>query len=66
MVSPVHERMPVMLSGDALWDWLADQPKQLINLLRPYPADRMERFPGVHSGQPPGVDTPELIQPVPI
>src|SRR5512135_3759995 len=32
LVRPVHERMPVMLSGDAMWAWLGqDKPQDLLS-----------------------------------
>ena len=63
VVAPVHERMPVMLSGDALWAWLADgKPDQLVGLLRQFPAERMERYPVSTLVNRPEIDTPELVQ----
>lgn len=65
MVAPVHERMPVMLSGDAMWEWLGlDQPEQLLGLLRPYPPAKMERIPVSTLVNRPEVESPELILPV--
>jgi putative SOS response-associated peptidase YedK len=64
-VKPVHDRMPVMLSGDALWDWLElDQPIALQGLLRPYPADQMTRFPVSTLVNKPEINSPELVEPV--
>jgi putative SOS response-associated peptidase YedK len=65
LVAPVHERMPVMLSDDNLWDWLSEgQPNQLTSLLRPYPADGMARFPVSTQVNRPEIDSPELVQPI--
>jgi putative SOS response-associated peptidase YedK len=62
-VAPVHERMPVMLSGDALWDWLENAPaEKLTGLLKPYPADAMTRYPVATLVNRPELDTPELIK----
>lgn len=37
-VSPVHSRMPVVLTKETMWDWLEqDDPKVLESLLRPLP-----------------------------
>jgi putative SOS response-associated peptidase YedK len=67
IVATVHERMPCMLSGDALWDWLAfDQPIQLMGLLRPYPSEKMERFPVSTLVNRTDMDAPELILPAAI
>ncbi len=65
-VAPVHIRMPVMLAGDALWQWLdpAEQPGSLIKLLKPFPADRMERYPVSNLVNSPAVDSPELVIPL--
>lgn len=66
-VAPVHQRMPVMLSGDAMWDWLSlEQPAALMSLLRPYPAGQMVRFPVSTMVNRPDVDSPELVQPLAI
>lgn len=46
LVRPVHDRMPVMLSGDALWAWMGEGSQQdLLALLRPYPPEAMVRYP---------------------
>jgi putative SOS response-associated peptidase YedK len=62
-VAPVHERMPVMLSGDALWEWMDNTPaEKLTGLLKPYPADAMTRYPVATLVNRPELDTPELIK----
>ena len=64
-VSPVHVRMPVMLSGDSLWRWLEPgDPPALQALLQPYPADQMIRFPVSALVNRPEIDSPELIKPL--
>jgi putative SOS response-associated peptidase YedK len=64
IVQPVHERMPVMLSGDALWAWLEDAPPaELISLLQPYPAGDMVVHPVSAQVNRSGIDTPELVIP---
>jgi putative SOS response-associated peptidase YedK len=64
-VSPVHERMPVLLSGDAMWDWLEiENPLHLMGLLKPYPAEKMVRFPVSPQVNRTEFDSPELVTPV--
>lgn len=42
-VAPVHERMPVMLTGEMMWAWLTTPTfSQAGGLLQPYPADLMD------------------------
>jgi putative SOS response-associated peptidase YedK len=63
LVSPVHERMPVMLSGAACWDWLnARTQVESLSLLLPYPAERMTSYPVSRLVNNPAVDTPEVVQ----
>ncbi len=65
LVKSVHERMPVMLSGEKMWSWLSeDQPKDLLGLLRPYPADEMVAYPVSTQVNGAEIDTPELILPL--
>jgi len=41
-VAPIHERMPVMLTGEKMWAWLTTPAfSQAGLLLQPYPADLM-------------------------
>ena len=65
LVKPVHDRMPVMLSGDDLWLWLKqDRPGDLLGMLKPYPVDQMECYPVSAMVNRPEVETPELVRPV--
>jgi putative SOS response-associated peptidase YedK len=62
LVRPVHERMPVMLSGDALWGWLEGASEsELMALLKPYPPEQMMRFPVSPLVNRPEYDRPDLI-----
>ena len=48
LVLPVHDRMPVIVSGDRLQDWLSAGGENLLhlqNILKPYPAGEMECAP---------------------
>ncbi len=63
LVKPVHDRMPVMLSGDDLWLWLKqDRPGDLLGMLKPYPVDQMECYPVSAMVNRPEVETPELVR----
>lgn len=65
VVRPVHERMPVMLSGDALWEWVGEEePGYLMSLLKPYPEKAMEAYPVSPMVNRPELDIPDLIAPV--
>jgi putative SOS response-associated peptidase YedK len=62
LVRPVHERMPVMLSSDALWGWLEGASEsELLALLKPYPPEQMMRFPVSPMVNRPEYDRPDLI-----
>lgn len=60
---PVHDRMPVILTGDREYDqWLnAGQPAVLKELLRPYAGD-MEIYPVSTAVNSPQADHPGLIK----
>jgi len=66
LVGKIHDRMPVILTGEAIDMWLdPDVPGDGVRpLLRPYPAGEMEAYevsPRVNSA---AHDDPELIEPV--
>jgi putative SOS response-associated peptidase YedK len=49
LIAPVHDRMPVILSGEQEKAWLegdAADAAGLLSLLKPYPADKMDFKPG--------------------
>jgi putative SOS response-associated peptidase YedK len=63
LVSPVHDRMPVILARESYAEWLDPETPEarLVCLLRPYPADEMqvsEVGPAVNS---PTNDGPECL-----
>jgi putative SOS response-associated peptidase YedK len=66
IVARIHDRMPVVLAGEACTRWLEageHDSRQLAELLRPFPADQMESYPVssfVNSGHN---DSPECIRP---
>ena len=48
LVAPIHNRMPVILTPKAWRRWLGEDEgdsQELLDLLRPYPADRMRAYP---------------------
>jgi putative SOS response-associated peptidase YedK len=66
IVAAVHDRMPVVLTGEACARWLEPGEQdlgRLADLLQPFPADQMEAYrvsPLVNSGRN---DSPECIRP---
>jgi putative SOS response-associated peptidase YedK len=64
VVKPIHDRMPVMLSGDAIWTWILDgKPEDHMALLKPYPEDWMERYQVSRAVNDPAQDTPDVVLP---
>ncbi len=64
VVAPVHERMPVMLSGDTLWKWLEPAGIEVLQqLLKPYPAEWMTAVPISRLVNNVNLDSPELVVP---
>jgi len=50
LIAPVHNRMPVILSKESEKDWLDDNKidaKNLLSILKPYPAGEMNCKPGI-------------------
>jgi|ERR1041384_436994 putative SOS response-associated peptidase YedK len=48
LVRPIHDRMPVILSKEVEDLWLdpsVEDPRRLLDLLQPYPADQMDAYP---------------------
>ena len=48
LLAPIHTRMPVILPREAWRLWLGEEPadlEELLELLRPYPADLMRAYP---------------------
>jgi putative SOS response-associated peptidase YedK len=64
LVSPVHNRMPVILDAHKGWAWMSSQPDtQLLSLLQPFPAKQMEAYAVSPLVNSPASDQPECIQP---
>ena len=65
LVAPVHERMPVMLSGEAAWQWLEPaSPEALAGFLRPYPPELMTVRPVSRLVNDATRDSPDLVRPL--
>ncbi len=63
VVRPVHDRMPVILPAESYAEWLdPDTPvKRLLELLKPYPADRMTAREVGSAVNSPRNDGPECL-----
>ncbi len=65
-VSPVHDRMPVLVAPADLPLWLdrkVEDPARVAPLLRPYPAEAMEGYAVSHRVNDPGRDDPSCVAP---
>jgi putative SOS response-associated peptidase YedK len=64
-VKEVHDRMPVILTGDRRWAWLSlEHPGENHALLTPFPAGEMAAYPVSTLVNSPSIDTQACIQPV--
>jgi putative SOS response-associated peptidase YedK len=66
LLSTVHHRMAVMLPREFEEAWLdntLDDVPELLNILKPYPADTMEMYPVSPSVNAPAFDAPDCIAP---
>ena len=66
LMSLLHNRMPVILHPRDYAKWLdpsAQTPDQLLPLLRPFPADKMDAYPVTPLVNKPANDIPELVVP---
>lgn len=66
LVRPIHDRMPVILTGDALESWTdpAVAPEEVQGLMAPYPADRMTAWEVSTYVNRPGNEGPDCVAPV--
>lgn len=67
VLKPVHDRMPVILKPESYDEWLDTKAKdtnRLQELLKPYPADKMDSHTVSRSVNIPDSDSPELILPL--
>jgi len=66
LISPFHDRMPVILSGDSRKSWLdpASSPEFLSSLLVPYPMDELHLYPVNRMVNNPSSEGAGCIQPL--
>ena len=64
LVSELHHRMAVVLAPDEEETWLRGDPEEATALLDPYPSEEMITYPVSTRVNSPGVDGPELIEPI--
>jgi putative SOS response-associated peptidase YedK len=66
LVTPIHDRMPVILDRDAYDLWLDPDAREddLHALLKPFPAERMAAVPVSPRVNRPDVDDPECERPL--
>jgi putative SOS response-associated peptidase YedK len=66
LCAPIHDRMPAILEGDDARSWLeapAEAAEPLVDLLRPFPAERMEHWPVSRAVNDARRDGPDLAAP---
>lgn len=67
LILPIHNRMPVILKEEDYRRWLDSlerQPSEVMDLLAPYPAERMLAEPVSRVVNDPKHDTPDCIEPL--
>ena len=65
LVAKVHQRMPVILSDKALWQWPAEhKTTDLQSMLQPFDADLMEGYEVSRAVNTPQNDNADLIAPI--
>jgi putative SOS response-associated peptidase YedK len=68
LITPIHDRMPVILHPDTYGFWLdkaVNNPEELLSLYPPYPADLMTLYPVSTLVNSPRNDNPGCIEPMP-
>ena len=64
-VAPVHERMPVILRGEAMWDWVLETGETaLMSMLKPAPADWLRAWEVSRAVNDVRQDSPECAAPL--
>ena len=65
LVAEVHPRMPVILKGQAMWDWLVEpDANKRLSLLKPFDPELMRSWEVSRAVNTPTQDDASLIQPV--
>jgi len=62
-IASIHDRMPVILDKDHIWQWLEPQVPQaeLQSMLVPYPSDKIAYRPISYLVNNPAYDSPEVM-----
>ncbi len=64
VVAPIHDRMPAILDGKAMWAWLKPNSSTVVkNMLKPYPKDDLTVYAVNRLVNNAKVDSPEMILP---
>jgi len=65
LLATIHDRMPVILRAEAQDKWLRDSgPDELMQLLKPFPAEAMTSFPVSKQVNHAQIEEPSLVEPV--
>lgn len=65
LISPLHDRMPVILDRETVWQWMSGEPMdQISEMLKPYSAGKMMLTEVSRMVNNPRLDLPEIILPV--
>jgi len=66
LVSPIHDRMPVILDPEDESKWLQDGTPMnfVMSMLRAYPAEKMEAYPISNLVNSPENNTAEIVKPL--
>ncbi len=66
LVAPLHNRMPVIISGNDYDSWLdpGTAPAALQDLLKPYPPEELTAYPVSRRVNNPANDVPEVLDPI--
>jgi putative SOS response-associated peptidase YedK len=63
LVEGIHDRMPVILMREDEKKWLSStQEEDLLELLKPYPSERMITYPVSQKVNSPLNDVPEILE----
>jgi len=63
LISPVHDRMPVIIPKDSIDAWLSDEANPS-TMLRPYPSEAMDLYQISTRVNDPKHNSPDLLEPV--
>lgn len=66
-VEPFHNRMPVIIRDEDMEAWLdseREEPRDLLPIIEPYPADEMDCFAVTKKMSRAGYEGPECVEPV--